>query len=48
MKLKIKFIRVTLRESKSNSEFASLIKLFCSLRSVETLFSTCDLSFSRI
>ena len=28
MKLKIKFIRVTLRESKSNSEFASLMSFF--------------------
>ena len=45
-------IFVNLRKSKnkikSNSEFAPLIKLFCSLRSVKTLFCTCNLSFSRI
>ena len=39
---------VTLIKSKSNSEFASLIKLFYSLRSIQAQFSTFDLRLFRL
>ena len=41
-------IFVTFEKSKSNSEFATLMSFFCSLRSVQAQFSTCRLSFSSI
>ncbi len=45
-------IPVNLRKSKSkiknNSEFASLIKLFYSLRSIQAQFSACDLRLFRL
>ena len=39
---------VTLRKSKSNSEFASLIKLFYSLRSIQEQISAWNLRFLRL
>ena len=41
-------VLVTLRKSKSNSEFASLIKLFYSLRSIQIQFSACDFHSFRL
>ncbi len=41
-------VYVNLRKSKSNSEFASLIKLFYSLRSIQIQFSTYDLRLFRL
>ena len=46
------YVFVNLRKSKSkiksNSEFASLIELFCSLRSVQAQISACDLRLFRL